>query len=107
MIVAVLNSARNTHKMAGVRIHDHSHPHWRKGIDILVGGAGKVLAYVTIPKSTSERDAAEMVAYIRESAIGRRSAAPFPSTSSSRRTGPSTTRGSSRCCRACRSSTSG
>ena len=66
MIVSVLNSARNTHKMAGVRIHDHSHPHWKKDIDILVGGAGKVLAYVTIPKSTSERDAAEMVAYIRE-----------------------------------------
>ena len=40
-------------RMAGVRIHDYTHPHWKKDVDILVGGAGKVLAYITLPKSTS------------------------------------------------------
>ena len=66
MIVRLLNSATNKHKMAGARIHDHSHPHWRADIDILVGGAGKVLRYITIPKSTSLADAAEMIDYIRQ-----------------------------------------
>ncbi|HEY2629570.1 MAG TPA: aldolase/citrate lyase family protein, partial [Usitatibacter sp.] len=66
MIVEVLSSAKNTFQMAGVRIHDYTHAHWKKDIDILVGGAGKALAYVTIPKSTSLDQAAEMIAYIRD-----------------------------------------
>lgn len=65
MIVRVLNSDANKHHMAGARIHDFSHPHWRADIDILVGGAGKVLRYITIPKSTSFADASEMIAYVR------------------------------------------
>ena len=65
MIVRLLNSAANKHHMAGARIHDHSHPHWRADIDILVGGAGKTLRYITIPKSTSLADAAEMIDYLR------------------------------------------
>ena len=52
MIVEVLSSDRNAFAMAGARIHDYTHPHWKKDVDILVGGAGKVLAYVTLPKST-------------------------------------------------------
>lgn len=68
MIVRVLNSDANKHKMAGARIHDHSHPHWRQDIDILVGGAGAVLRYITIPKSTSLEDAAEMIEYVRATA---------------------------------------
>lgn len=65
MIVRVLNSEANKHKLAGARIHDFSHPHWKADIDILVGGAGKVLRYITIPKSTSYRDAKEMIEYVR------------------------------------------
>src|SRR6478672_9470099 len=42
MIVRVLNSEANKYKMAGVRIHDYTHPSWRQDIDILVGGAGQV-----------------------------------------------------------------
>jgi citrate lyase subunit beta/citryl-CoA lyase len=66
MIVAVLSSPRNAFQMAGVRIHDHTHPHWKKDVDILVRGAGKALAYVTIPKPTSARQVSEMIGYIRE-----------------------------------------
>jgi citrate lyase subunit beta/citryl-CoA lyase len=72
MIVEVLSSDHNTHGMAGVRIHDITHPHWRKDIDILVGGAGKVLAFVTIPKCTSAAQAAEMIGYVDEVARKRR-----------------------------------
>lgn len=63
MIVSMLKSAANVHRQAGARIHDHSHPHWKQDLDILVGGAGDVLAYITIPKSTTAAQAAEMIAY--------------------------------------------
>jgi len=65
MIVDVLMSAGNEHGMAGARIHDYTHPHWKKDIDILVGGAGKVLAYLTIPKCTSVAQAGEMIACVQ------------------------------------------
>ncbi len=68
MIVRVLNSADNKHHMAGARIHDYSHVAWRQDIDILVGGAGNLLAYITIPKCTRETQAAEMIAYIQHTA---------------------------------------
>jgi citrate lyase subunit beta/citryl-CoA lyase len=64
MIVELLNSPANRHRMAGARIHDYTHAHWKKDIEILVGGAGKAIAYVTIPKSTSVTQAAEMIATI-------------------------------------------
>ncbi len=66
MIVSTLNSAANKHHMAGARIHDYTHPAWRLDVDILVGGAGNVLAYITIPKSTSAAQVAEMIAYIQK-----------------------------------------
>lgn len=65
MIVALINSPANVHKQAGARIHDYTHPHWKKDIDILVGGAGQSLAYLTIPKSTAAAQAAEMIAYVQ------------------------------------------
>ena len=66
MIVDVLGSPKNALHMAGARIHDYTHAHWRKDVDILVGGAGAVLAYLTLPKSTSTAQVAEMIGYIRE-----------------------------------------
>src|SRR6185503_16463322 len=65
MIVDVLSSARNTFAMAGVRIHDPTHPSWKQDVDILVAGAGKTLAYLTLPKATTAAQVAEMIAYIR------------------------------------------
>jgi len=66
MIVDVLSSAQNALSMAGARIHDYTHPHWRKDVDILVGGAGNVLAHLTLPKSTSAGQVVEMIGYVRE-----------------------------------------
>ena len=69
MIVRVLNSNDNKHKMAGARIHDYTHPAWKLDIDILVAGAGKLLTYITIPKCTSLDQASEMIAYIQKIAM--------------------------------------
>ena len=68
MIVRVLNSEANKHRMAGARIHDYTHPAWKQDIDILVGGAGKVLRYITIPKCTDISQAREMIAYLQKAA---------------------------------------
>ena len=69
MIVRVLNSNANKHKMAGARIHDYTHPAWKLDIDILVAGAGRLLTYITIPKCTSLDQASEMIAYIQKIAM--------------------------------------
>jgi citrate lyase subunit beta/citryl-CoA lyase len=66
MIVRLLTSDANKHKMAGARIHDYTHPAWKQDVDILVGGAGQVLSYITIPKCTRAAQAAEMIAYIQK-----------------------------------------
>ncbi|MDP2430782.1 MAG: aldolase/citrate lyase family protein [Pseudomonadota bacterium] len=66
MIARRLNSDANHHRLAGARIHDYSHPHWRADVDILVPGAGEKLAYLTIPKCTAHEQAAEMIATIQE-----------------------------------------
>ena len=78
MIVEVLSSSKNTFHMAGARIHDYTHAHWKKDIDILVSGAGKVLAYITIPKSTSADQVAEMIAYIREASSKKKLSREIP-----------------------------
>lgn len=66
MIVRVLNSEANKYHMAGARIHDYTHPAWKQDIDILVGGAGKVLSYITIPKCTDISQAREMITYLQK-----------------------------------------
>jgi citrate lyase subunit beta/citryl-CoA lyase len=69
MIVRVLNSEANKHHMAGARIHDYTHPAWKQDVDILVGGVGKVLSYITIPKCTDISQAKEMIAYIQKMTV--------------------------------------
>jgi citrate lyase subunit beta/citryl-CoA lyase len=66
MIVRALNGPANRHRRAGVRIHDYSHPHWRRDVEVLVGGAGEVLAYVTIPKATAAAHVAETIIHIQQ-----------------------------------------
>lgn len=66
MIVRVLNSELNKHKMAGARIHDYTHESWQQDVDILVSGAGDLLTYITIPKATSVDQVAEMIGYIQK-----------------------------------------
>ena len=68
MIVRVLNSELNVHKMAGVRVHDYSHPSWKQDVDIIVKGIGNIVSYITIPKSTEARQVKEMVNYIQQQA---------------------------------------
>jgi citrate lyase subunit beta / citryl-CoA lyase len=71
MIVRMLASPANRFRQAGARIHDFSHPHWKHDVEILVGGAGELLSYVSLPKATSAAQVAEMIAHIRQVAAHR------------------------------------
>ena len=68
MIVRLTNSEHNKYKMAGARVHDHTSPHWKKDVEILVKGAGEKLAYITIPKPTKADQVAEMIEFIQKTA---------------------------------------
>ncbi len=68
MIVRVLHAEANHLRMAGARIHDCTHPAWRRDVEILVGGGGDLLAYLTLPKCTEYAQAAEMIEFIQETA---------------------------------------
>jgi citrate lyase subunit beta / citryl-CoA lyase len=66
MVVRVLASSANKRRMAGVRIHDYTHPAWKQDVDVVVSGAGAVLAYITIPKATSAAQVAEMIIRVEQ-----------------------------------------
>ena len=68
MVVEMLRIPRGERARVGVRIHDYTHPHWRKDIDTIVAGAGAALSFVTLPKCTSAAQAAEMIDYLQASA---------------------------------------
>ena len=66
MIVRILNGPANRHRRAGARIHDPTHPHWRRDVEILVGGAGNALAYVTVPKATAAAQVADVIIHVQQ-----------------------------------------
>jgi citrate lyase subunit beta/citryl-CoA lyase len=78
MIVRVLGSGANKCRRAGVRIHDFTHPHFRKDIEILVSGAGEVLAHVTLPKPTAAAQVAETIDAIQRIAARHRIGRQIP-----------------------------
>ena len=78
MIVRVLGSGANRTRRAGVRIHDFTHPHFRKDIEILVAGAGEALAYVTLPKPTAAAQVAETIDVIQKVAARHRIGRQIP-----------------------------
>jgi citrate lyase subunit beta/citryl-CoA lyase len=72
MVVDLVNGADNRFSRVGARIHDITHPHWQRDLEILVGGAGDRLAFITLPKVRSAADTATQIAELRrvEAAAG-------------------------------------
>ncbi|TRX54975.1 HpcH/HpaI aldolase/citrate lyase family protein [Thalassomonas sp. M1454] len=68
MVGRIIGSEANKHNMMGVRIHDPSHPHWKKDVDILIPACGEKVAYITLPKCTQASQIKDMVTYIQGSA---------------------------------------
>ena len=71
MVARMIASPENKFKQTGVRIHDPSHHHWRQDVDIILTGCGRDIAYITVPKSTSVGQLADVLAYIRERCTAR------------------------------------
>ena len=65
MVVEVVNDVANRHGRVGARIHDITHSHWERDLEILVGGAGRRLAFITLPKVRSAADTATQIAALR------------------------------------------
>jgi citrate lyase subunit beta / citryl-CoA lyase len=68
MVVGKLRSEANARRMAGVRVHDFTRPVWKQDLDIIVGGAGDLVAYITFPKPTAVRQVGEMIEYLQGAA---------------------------------------
>lgn len=78
MAAAVVMSTDNAFGRVGARIHDITHPHWRQDLEILVAGAGRRLAFLTIPKVRSAADANTQITALREIEQQHRIAQPIP-----------------------------
>ena len=75
MVAQLVAGDDNSFGRAGVRVHDATHPHCMKDVEILVRAAGKRLAYLTLPKVDSRMDALKIASYVNhvaeENGIGR------------------------------------
>ncbi|MBR0565836.1 CoA ester lyase [Azoarcus sp. L1K30] len=65
MVATLALSDENRHGRMGARIHDITHAHWQRDLEILVGTAGHRLAFITLPKVRSAADTAAQIAALR------------------------------------------
>jgi len=66
MCAKIINSAENRFNRVGIRIHDVSHPHWEKDLQIALEIAGEKLAFVTLPKARAAADVARQISLLRQ-----------------------------------------
>ena len=75
MCAALIMSTENIHNRVAARIHDITHEHWQQDLEILIGGAGRRLPFITLPKPRSADDVARQIAELRRiekaSGVGR------------------------------------
>jgi len=65
LVAGMLAGDDNRFGRVGARIHDVTHPHWREDLRIILAGAGKRLAYLTLPKPRNVNDVAEVLQALR------------------------------------------
>jgi citrate lyase subunit beta/citryl-CoA lyase len=65
MAAEAILSADNRFGRVGARIHDVTHAHWRHDLEILVGRAGRRLAFLTLPKVRGVADARAQIEALR------------------------------------------
>lgn len=67
-VAQLIASPENVRERAGARIHDPSHPSWKRDVETLLSTAGKRIQYLTIPKPASLEDVIEVSCFIQEQA---------------------------------------
>ncbi len=66
MIAALVLDPANRYGRFGARINDVTHAHWRADLEIIVGRAGRQLAYIVLPKVASADDALPQIQALDE-----------------------------------------
>jgi len=69
MVADFVMSDANRHGRVGARIHDIAHPAWQQDIEIIVGRAGKRLAFVTLPKVSGSDDVRVQLRELRRASV--------------------------------------
>ncbi len=78
MAASVVLDPENRFGRVGARIHDITHPHWERDLEILVGRAGARLAFLTLPKVRSAADAQTQIGVLRALEADHGLARPIP-----------------------------
>ena len=66
MISAVIAGADNRFGRIGCRIHGLHHPAWLDDLEVIVGGAGQMLAYLAFPKAERAEDVRNQILALEE-----------------------------------------
>ena len=66
MAANVIMSDDNLFNRVGARVHDVTHPHWHKDMEILVDIAGSRLPFITLPKPRSAGDVQVQIEALRD-----------------------------------------
>ncbi|HRQ59102.1 MAG TPA: aldolase/citrate lyase family protein [Azoarcus taiwanensis] len=66
MVASLILDDDNRFGRVGVRIHDITHPHWVDDLELLVPRAGERIAFVTLPKVRSAKDACLQIDTLRK-----------------------------------------
>ncbi|MBS1161229.1 MAG: CoA ester lyase [Proteobacteria bacterium] len=66
MAAGLIMSDDNLFNRVGARIHDITHAHWQRDLEILVGIAGSRLPFITLPKPCSAEDVQIQIEALRD-----------------------------------------
>ena len=66
MAAGIIMSEENFHGRVAARIHDVTHSHWQKDLDILISIAGKRLPFITLPKPRCADDVRTQITALRK-----------------------------------------
>ena len=72
MVAGLIASPGNRYDRVGLRIHDITHPHWRRDLEITLPRCGDRLPFITLPKACRLDDVRTQIASLRqiEAALG-------------------------------------
>src|SRR3989338_6773610 len=66
MIAELILSGENRYGRIGARIHDVRHPFWRDELEIIIGRAGRRVAYIVLPKPENAGDVLTQITALDE-----------------------------------------
>ncbi len=72
LVTELVMSPENRFARVGVRIHDRTHPHWRRDIDILLPRLAQRVAFITLPKARGIEDVEVVAQVIAQRCAGTR-----------------------------------